>query len=94
MKPANKLTNMVDGIAKEIVSKLTPREIGKTLYPDATPVEYSCIPEDVKEDHLTRYSEAELQNGHFFEALPGKYVFIMRQKSYSSRQNRKNPGQN
>ena len=85
MKPKYTIKNVVDKISKQIVSNLTPLEIGKILYPDALPVEYSCIPDEVKKEHQTRYTEKELGDGQFFEVLPGKYTFIMSQKSYSVR---------
>lgn len=85
MKPKNTVKNIVDKISKQIVSNLTPLEIGKTLYPDASPVEYSCIPDEIKKEHQTRYTEIELEDGQFFEVLPGKYTFIMSQKSHSVR---------
>ena len=85
MKPKYTIKNVVDKISKQIVSNLTPLEIGKILYPDAFPVEYSCIPDEVKKEHQSRYTEKELGDGQFFEVLPGKYTFIMSQESYSVR---------
>ena len=83
MRPKYTLKDLVDKISEEIVSNLTPLEIGKILYPDAIPIEYLCVPDEIKKEHLTRYTEKELKNGQFFEVLPGKYTFIMSQKSYS-----------
>ena len=85
MRPKYSVKDVVDKISEEIVSNLTPLEIGKMLYPDAIPVEYSCVHDEVKKEHRTRYTEKELENGQFFEVLPGKYTFIMSQKSYSIR---------
>ena len=87
MRSKHTVKNVVDKISEEIVSNLTPLEIGKILYPDATPVEYSCIPDEVKKEHRTRYTEIEMENGQFFEVLQGKYTFIMSQKSHSIRNN-------
>ena len=94
MKPTNKAKIIVDEISKEIVSKLTPLEIGKILYPEATPVKYPNIPEDIKKEHLTRYKEKELQDGQFFEILQGKYTFIMSQESHSIRNLEKSNSEN
>ena len=85
MRPKYSVKDVVDKISEDIVSNLTPLEIGKMLYPDAIPVEYSCVPDEVKKEHRTRYTEEELENGQFFEVLPGKYTFIMSQKSHSVR---------
>ena len=85
MRPKYTVKNIVDKISEEIVSNLTPLEIGKILYPSAIPVEYSCMPDEEKKEHRTRYTEEELENGQFFEVLPGKYTFIMSQKSHSVR---------
>ena len=87
MKPKYTVKNVADKLSEEIVSNLTPLEIGKILYPDAIPVEYTSMPDVVKKEHLTRYTETELKNGQFFEVLPGKYTFIMSQKSHSARNN-------
>jgi hypothetical protein len=89
-KSKQKPIKIVDEIARKIVGNMTPLEIGKTLYPDAIPEEYSNVPEEVKRDHLTRYTEEELHSGQFFQVLPGKYTFIMSHESYSLLHNENN----
>ena len=64
MKPKYTVKDVVDKISEQIVSNLTPLEIGKILYPDAIPIEYLCVPDEIKKEHLTRYTEKE-QCGYY-----------------------------
>jgi hypothetical protein len=67
----------VEAAVREIVARMTPLEIGLSVYPAATLVPLRSVPEAVVRDHLGRYTYAELENGQFLEVLPGKYKFFM-----------------
>ena len=76
---------VTDTIAHEIVSTMTPLEKGLIIYPKAVPIQMKSVPFEVLEDHLKRYTKSELENGQFFEVLPGKYTFVMDEKAYRLR---------
>ncbi len=66
-----------EATAQKIVARMTPLEIGLSVYPTAKPVPLRSVPEAVVRDHLSRYTYDELENGQFLEVLPGKYTFFM-----------------
>ena len=68
---------MIDGVAHSIVRGMTPLEIGRMRYPDATPREIGEMPPAVVADHLNRYTMRDLIVGQFLEVLPGKFTFTM-----------------
>ena len=67
----------IDRLATEVVQRITPRDRGLMLYPDATPTHLSEVPKNVVADHRDRYTQEDLETGQFLEVLPGKYTFIM-----------------
>ena len=89
-KEGNSQTNgevppkLPDIMAQEIVSRLTPLEIGQLIHPDAEPIKFKNVPLEVIEDHLTRYSKSELKRGQFFR-VRDEYTFFMDHKSYEKR---------
>ncbi|MFC1491938.1 hypothetical protein ACFLQ0_05065 [Nitrospinota bacterium] len=79
-----KPTDIADIMAQEIVSGLTPLEIGKLIHPDAESIKFKYVPREVIEDHLNRYSKSELKRGQFFR-VRDKYTFFMDHESYKRR---------
>lgn len=71
------IEDRAEATAQEIVARMTPLEIGLSVYPMARPVPLRPVPEAVVRDHLDRYTYAELENGQFLEVLAGKYTFFM-----------------
>ena len=67
----------IDRVATEAVRRMTPRDLGLMLYPDATPIPLSEVPKNVVAEHRDRYTQEDLETGQFLEVLPGKYIFIM-----------------
>jgi hypothetical protein len=67
----------IDRVATEAVQRMTPRDLGLILYPDATPIPLSEVPKNVVADHRDRYTQEDMETGQFLEVLPGKYLFIM-----------------
>ena len=78
----------IDAIASELVSQMSPLEIGLLKYPFATPVKLKLVPDDVLEDHLSRYTKAELKRGQFFR-VGDKYTFFMDHKAKEKREKRR-----
>ena len=70
------LVQIVDDVARDIVSQMSPLEIGLTVYPHATPVKLRHVPVGVMDDHLTRYTKAELKRGQFFR-VGNRFTFFM-----------------
>lgn len=67
----------IDRLAHDAVQKMTPRDMGLMLYPNAVPISLSQVPADVVAEHRIRYTQEDLETGQFLEVLPGKYTFIM-----------------
>ena len=67
----------IDRIATEAVRRMTARDLGLMLYPDATPISLSEVPKNVVAEHRDRYTQEDLETGQFLEVLPRKYIFIM-----------------
>ena len=67
----------IDRLATEVVRRMTPRDRGQLLYPDAIPVPLSEVPKNVVADHRDRYTQEDLETGQFLEVLPGTNTFIM-----------------
>jgi hypothetical protein len=77
MKNKLNIEDHAEVTAREIVTRMTPLEIGLAVYPTGRPVPLRSVPEAVVRDHLGRYTYAELENGQFLEVLPGKFTFFM-----------------
>ena len=75
----------IDEIASELVSQMSPLEIGFLRYPFAIPVKLKLIPDNVLKDHLSRYTKAELKRGQFFQ-VGDKYTFFMDHKAKAIRE--------
>ena len=75
----------IDEMAKEVVSRMSPLEIGLLRYPYSEPVKLKHVPADVVDDHLTRYTKAELKRGQFFR-IGDQYTFFMDQKAKAKRE--------
>ena len=82
------LLQIVDDIARNVVSQMSPLEIGWMVHPHATPVNLKQIPAGVMHDHLTRYTKAELKRGQFFR-VDGSFTFFMDHKAKSKRKSAK-----
>jgi hypothetical protein len=76
-KKNDKLKDHTEATAQEIVDRMTPLEIGLSVYPKARRVPLRSVPEAVVRDHLGRYTYAEFENGQFLEVRPSKYTFFM-----------------
>jgi hypothetical protein len=74
----------IDTLAHVIVSKMSPLELGKMIYPDAEPIDLARVPEPVIADHATRYTEKELKAGQFFR-IGEKYIFFMDHETKKAR---------
>ncbi|MDP4027709.1 MAG: hypothetical protein Q8P42_01885 [Gallionella sp.] len=70
------VTDAVDLLAHDIVSRMSPLEIGKMIYPDGVAVALCNVPEPVLTDHATRYSQKELGAGQFLKVC-NTHVFIV-----------------
>ena len=77
--------DVIDSFAQDIVRRMPPLQRGKLLYPHARPVAFKDLPHSILSDHLSRYTSEELQDGQFFEVLPGKFTFIMGNEAYERR---------
>ena len=74
----------VDILAHAIVSRMSPLELGKMIYPDAEPIDLASVTEPVIADHFTRYTEKELKAGQFFR-IGDKYTFFMDHEAKKAR---------
>lgn len=79
--PDPEIDRMITEAAKTIVRDMTPLQKGLMLYPSATPRSLEAIQSEVLNDHLKRYSRQDLMDGQFLEVRPGKYTFIMGEKT-------------
>jgi len=84
LKPDSGLSDVVDLMAHNIVSLMSPLQIGKMIHPDGEPVALCDVPETIINDHATRYSQKELEVGQFFN-VRGKFAFIMDHKAKKAR---------
>ena len=78
------LVQIVDDVARDVVSQMSPLEIGLMVHPHATPVKLKHVPAGVMNDHLTRYTKAELKRGQFFR-VGDRFTFFMDHKAKSKR---------
>lgn len=81
----------VDEVAEAVAAQMSPLDMGLLVHPHAEPVKLKRVPADVIEDHLTRYSKAELKRGQFLR-VGDRYVFFMDRKAKAKR-DRKAQGQ-
>ncbi len=79
------LVAAIDEVAEAYVSQVSPREMGLLKYPFAEPVKMKRVSVDVIDDHLTRYTKAELKRGQFFR-VGGKYTFFMDHQTKAKRE--------
>lgn len=78
------VTDAVDLLAHDIVSRMSPLEIGKMIHPDGEAVALCDVPKPILTDHAIRYSQKELGAGQFFK-VQGKYTFIMDHEAKKAR---------
>jgi len=78
-----------EATAQKIVARMTPLEIGLSVYPRARTVPLRSVPEAMVRDHLGRYTYAELEKDQFLEVLPGKYTFFMDHEARKRREQSK-----
>ena len=78
------LEQIVDDVARNVVAQMSPLEIGLIVHPHATPVKLKHVPVGVMNDHLTRYTKAELKRGQFFR-VGDRFTFFMDHKTKSKR---------
>jgi len=82
------LVHIVDDVARNVVTQMSPLEIGLMVHPHATPVKLKHVPVGVMNDHLTRYTKAELKRGQFFR-VGERFTFFMDHKARSKRNSAK-----
>jgi len=82
------LVQIVDDVARDVISQMSPLEIGLMVHPHATPVRLKHVPVEVMNDHLTRYTKAELKRGQFFR-VGDRFTFFMDHKAKSKRNSAK-----
>ena len=78
------LERALDEAAAQIASRMSPLEMGLLIHPDAQPVALKGVPTDVIDDHLTRYTRAELNRGQFFR-IGDRYTFFMDHQAKAKR---------
>ena len=81
----DEIDGFIDTAAHQMVSQMSPKEIGLMIHPDGKPVKLNRVPEDIIQDHLTRYTKKELKRGQFF-LVREKYTFIMDHEAKRKRQ--------
>ena len=79
------LERAINEVAEKVVSQMSPLELGFLRYPHAEPVKLKRVPPDVIDDHLTRYTKAELKRGQFFRVCH-RYTFFMDHKAKAKRE--------
>ena len=70
------LAHSVDDVARNVVTQMSPLEIGLMVHPHATPVRLKHVPVGVMKGHLTRYTKAALKCGQFFR-VDERLTFFM-----------------
>lgn len=78
------LLQIIDDVARDIVSNQSPLEMGLMVYPHATPIKLKHVPMEVMNDHLTRYTKTELKRGQFFR-VGDRFTFFMDHKARAKR---------
>ena len=63
---------------------MSPKQMGKLIYPEGIPVPLKKVPEAVRLDYLSRYSQQELNRGQFFK-IGTKFTFFVDRKAYQKR---------
>lgn len=84
------LLQIIDDVALDIASKMSPLEMGLMVYPHATPVKLKHVPMGVMNDHLTRYTKTELKHGQFFQ-VGDRFTFFMDHKAKAKRNSAETP---
>ena len=66
----------IDGIAKNFLDSLTPRELGFLMHDDPEPLSLREVSSDIREKYRAKYGTKNLKRGQFFRLGSGTITFF------------------